>query len=420
MSIESKPRTRASTVARAILSCIVGLVSLVATCAPASAASIAFIKGGNVWLVAPDGTGQRQVTTGSGWDSASQADSGAMLAERGTQLFRLDRNGNQLVPAIDTSFTGAPATWAGPVSPVISPDGVNQAYGGMMTDSGVYDYNCRCWVYTHTFSTWWGSATTYSQPNQTLGQEDYVDPAWIDSSHLLLTSTGILIDQVATYTLGGGDNSLTQWFSDPDPNVNGLSAGAITRAQDKLAFVANVQGGVGNEIRIYTTNGPPPNVPTDVCNIGPNNFQSIRVSFSPDGQSLVYDAPDGIHLVSLAGLPSCTGLGDRLIIPGGSLPYFGPTNVGPNDGIQSPPPTTPTTPKTPTPTPTVAACTVPRLHGLSLAAARRRLRRAHCSLGRVRTVRSAGNDRRALVVISQEPGAGRRPHNRKVNIMLGR
>ncbi len=65
MSVESKPRARASTVARAILSCILGLVSLVATCAPASAASIAFIKAGNVWLAAPDGTGQRQVTTGS-------------------------------------------------------------------------------------------------------------------------------------------------------------------------------------------------------------------------------------------------------------------------------------------------------------------------------------------------------------------
>ena len=375
----------------------------------AAASSIVFIKGGNIWLASADGTAQRQVTASGGWDSPSQADNGTILAQRGTQLFRMNRNGDQLMPAIDTTFTGAPPTWAGPVSPVISPDSVNQAYGGMITDSGVYDPNCACYVYTHTFSTWWGSATTYSQPNQTLGQEDYVDPAWIGSSHLLLTSTGILIDQVAMYTLGGGDNSITQWFSDPDPNVNGLSAGAITRTQDKLAFVANVQGGVGNEIRIYAMNGPPPNVPTDVCNIGPNTFQSIRVSFSPDGQSLAYDAPDGIHLVSLAGLPSCTGLADHVIIPGGSLPYFGPSDVG------SPAPI-PTAPRTPTPT----ACRVPRLHGLSLAAARGRLRRAHCRLGRVRTAHSARGRHGTLVVISQQPPAGRRPHNRKVNVVLGR
>jgi hypothetical protein len=376
-----------------------------------------YIKGGNVWLAAPDGTGQRQVTANGGWDSPSQADDGTILAQRGTQLFRIDRNGNQLAAPIDTSFTGAPPTWAGPLSPVISPDGVNQAYGGMITDSGVYDPNCGCYVYTHTFSTWWGSATTNSQPNQTLGQEDYVDPAWIDPSHLLLTSTGILIHQVATYTLGGGDNSMTQWFSDPDPSVNGLSAGAITRTQDKLAFVANIQGGVGNEIRIYTTNGPPPNVPTDVCNIGPNNFQSIRLSFSPDGQSLAYDAPDGIHLVSLAGLPTCTGLADHIIIPGGSLPYFGPADVGSPAPVPTPTPGTPT-PRRPTPTPT--ACTVPRLHGLSLAAARRRLRRAHCSLSRVRTARATHHKHRALVVISQHPSAGHRSHNGKVDIVLSR
>ena len=175
MSVESRPRARASTVARAILSCIIGLVSVVATCSPASAASIAFIKGGNVWLAAPDGTGARQVTSGGGWDSASQADSGTILAQRGTQLVRMDRGGNPLVPAIDTSFTGAPSTWAGPIDAVISPDGTNQAYDGETTTSPIYDCGCGCWVCTHQFATWWGSATQDSKPNQTLGQQDYVD-----------------------------------------------------------------------------------------------------------------------------------------------------------------------------------------------------------------------------------------------------
>jgi hypothetical protein len=192
--------------------------------------------------------------------------------------------------------------------------------------------------------------------------------------------------------------------------VQGLEAGAITRSGDKLAFVANVQGGVGNEIRIYQTTGPPPSVPIDQCNIGPNSFQSLRVSFSPDGQSLAYDAPDGIHLVTLSGFPNCTGLTDQLIVPGGSEPYFGPADLG------SPPTPNPT--PTPTPTPRAAACTVPRLHGLSLAAARSRLRRAHCSLGAVRSA-SPGKMRRGLVIVSQQPAAGRRPRNGKVNIVLG-
>ena len=234
--------------------------------------------------VGADGTGQRQITAGGGWDGPSQADDGTILAQRGSELFRLDRDGKPLAPAITTTFTGAPSTWAGPIAPVISPDGVNQAYGGEITDSGYYDYGCGCYVYTHTFSTWWGSATHYSQPGQTLGQQDYVDPAWIDNSHLLLTSTGILIDQVATYTLGGGDNSMFQWFSDPDPSVQSLGSGVITRSGDKLAFLANVGGGTGNEIRIYSSTGPPPlaasdpsNVPVDRCNSAPHPYQSLRL-----------------------------------------------------------------------------------------------------------------------------------------------
>jgi hypothetical protein len=417
MSVRATARTLA-------LSCALGLVSLVATCTPASAASIAFIKSGNVWLAAPDGTGQRQITTGGGWDAPTQADDGTILAQRGTQLVRMDRNGTPLVPAIDTSFTGAPPTWAGPVDPVISPDGVNQAYGGMLTDSGVWDPYCGCYDYTHIFTTLWGSATQYSQPNQTLGQEDYVDPAWIDNSHLMVSSTGILIAQVATYAIGGGDNSMTAWFSDPDQTVQALDRGAISRSQDKLAFVANVQGGVGNEIRIYTMNGPPPSAPTDACNIGPNSFQSLRVSFSPDGQSLVYDAPDGVHLVTLTGFPSCAGLTDQLIIPGAIEPYFGPADVGSPTPAPTPTPTPTSTPTrtptpTPTPAPTGAGCTVPRLHGLSLAAARGSLRRAHCILARTGTARSAGHKRRRLVVVGQRPAAGGRPHDGKVSVVLG-
>jgi hypothetical protein len=388
-------------------SLILALISLALAPGVASAASIAFIKGGNVWLSAADGTGRRQTTTGGGWDAPSQANDGTILAQRGTELIRLGRNGKELGQPIPTTFTGAPSTWAGPIAPVIAPDGVNQAYGGEITDSGVYDYGCGCYVYTHTFATWWGSATRYSQPGQTLGQQDYVDPAWIDNSHLLLTSTGILIDQVATYTLGGGDNSIVQWFSDPDPSVQSLGSGAITRSGDKLAFLADVGGGTGNEIRIYKSTGPPPlaasdptNVPVDKCNSRPHSYQSLRLSFSPDGQSLAYDAPDGIHLVTLTGFPNCSRLTDKLIIPGGVEPYFGPAAVG-----QSPPP------------PPAARCKVPSVLGLSLAAARRRLVGAHCRLGHVRRSRPAHSGQ---VIDSQQPAAGAtRPANTEVSVVLG-
>jgi hypothetical protein len=216
-------------------------------------------------------------------------------------------------------------------------------------------------VYLYTWSTWWGSASIYSQSNQTLGQQDCDDPGWIDNSRLLIDSAwAILVDEVATHTLGRGDNTLVQWFSDPDSSVQALSSGVITHAGDKLAFVANVDGGLGNEIRIYRTMGPPLDVardPSDVavdrCNIGP---------------------------------------------------YFGPARVG------AAPPRHPVCGHRP-------VCKVPRLGDLSLAAARVRLRRADRLLGGARTPRHA---RHRLVVVSRHPSpGGSRPANSRVNVVLG-
>ena len=314
------------------LTIVAALAALLLAPSAASAASIVFIKDNNVWLSAPNGSNERQVTTGGDWSFPSQADDGTIMATRGTQLFRLNRSGNQLAPPIITTFTYGAADWLGPVGDVISPDGVNQAYDGEILTSPICDPICTS---ANEFLTLWGSATTFSQPNQTLGQEDYVDPAWIDSSHLLLTSVGVLIAQVATYTLGGGNNTEFQWFS--DRGAQSLNDPAITPSGDKLAFIANVNDRLDNEIRLYQTTGPPPeaagdpaNLPIDECNLGPNNFSSYRVSFSPDGQSLAYDAPNGIHLLTLTGWPRCQGFTDKLIIPGGAFPYFGPADAGPN------------------------------------------------------------------------------------------
>lgn len=307
----------------------------------AGAASIVFIKGGDVWLASPDGSSQRQLTTGGDWSYPSQSNDGTIMAQEGKRLFRLDRSGHVLAGPIDTIFADAPpgTSWLGPFGDAISPDGVNQAYDGDVKAEPYYDPGCNCYVSGDHFTTYWGSASRYSQPNQTgLGQEDYVDPAWIDSSHLLLVAASdVGTAQVATYTLGAPDNSEVGWFT--DNGVSALTNPAITPSGDKLAFIADVNGGVENEIRLYQTTGSPPeaagdpvNLPIDECNLPLTNFSSDRVSFSPDGQSLAYDAPDGIHLLSLTGWPSCGAITDRLIIPGGSLPYFGPADVGNGSG----------------------------------------------------------------------------------------
>src|SRR5215213_11885622 len=107
----------------------VGVAALLALAlAPAASAdSIVFTKDSNVWVAAPDGSGQRAVTTdGSAtapYSDASQADDGTILALRGTRLVRLDGQGNALAPAMNTVMTDKPLSISavGPFDPQISP-----------------------------------------------------------------------------------------------------------------------------------------------------------------------------------------------------------------------------------------------------------------------------------------------------------
>jgi hypothetical protein len=163
-----------------------------------------------------------------------------------------------------------------------------------------------------------------------------------------------------------------------------LSSLLLAQAAASAASIVFIKGGNG-----IACLGDPANLPIDECNLPLTNFQSARVSFSPDGQSLAYGSPAGVYLLSLAGWPSCQNFTYKLIIPGGSSPYFGPPNV-PSSGAP------------------VASCTVPSLRAKTLQGARMSLTRHHCRLGRVKTKKTAGKAGR---VLSQSPSAGRTPPN---------
>jgi Tol biopolymer transport system component len=69
------------------------------------------------------------------------------------------------------------------------------------------------------------------------------------------------------------------------------------------------------------------------------------------------------------------------------------------------------------PAPSTGSCRVPKVVGLRLATARKRIRRARCSVGRVRRVRSTRRNR----VLAQFPRAGTRgPRGTRVRLVVGR
>src|SRR4051794_32052173 len=75
-----------------------GLVALAVTTPAVHADSIAYLKGGNVWLANADGSGQRQVTidgtSGDPYRSVTQDDKGVLLAARGKRIYRFGRDGH--------------------------------------------------------------------------------------------------------------------------------------------------------------------------------------------------------------------------------------------------------------------------------------------------------------------------------------
>jgi len=116
------------------------------------------------------------------------------------------------------------------------------------------------------------------------------------------------------------------------------------------------------------------------------NGDSIRPAISADGRLVVFES-DASNLVA------------------GDSNHF--TDIFLNDPNATPPPP---------PAPPVR-CLVPRVIGLRLATARKRIGRANCLVGRVRRARS----RKVGKVLSQSPRAGSSwPRATKVNLVVGR
>ena len=122
--MSSSPQARLLALAAALLA--------LAIAAPvASADSIAYVKGGDVWLSTGDGSRQHRVTATGGYSDVSQADDGTMIALTGVRLHRLDRRGRVLAdfdtPVSDTRPAGS-RVFFGPYDPAISPDGTKVSY----------------------------------------------------------------------------------------------------------------------------------------------------------------------------------------------------------------------------------------------------------------------------------------------------
>lgn len=299
--------------------------ALLGSAPDARAASIVYIKGGNVWLANPDGTGEYQVTldgtSAQPYRSPSQADDGTIVAQRFSRLFRMKQNGEWLNEPISTSAPGG-----GPLSPAVSPNGALVAF----------DYIT---VTPRPPSQGGGfiQEVIYSHSNRFTPREEidpaglhFNDPSWIgDGRTMLFYGT-----QVWTEPVGQGDE--TEWFADTDfMNLwDGETAGDV---------VVAVRGDSREYLQFYRRADPSFSTdPTQVCYFEQPAGEFRDPTLAPGGTAVAWEENDGINASDLPG-GGCAGANPRLIIPGGSQPDFGPANVtpGPRAVCCKPPPPPP-------------------------------------------------------------------------------
>lgn len=313
------------------------LSAVAALCAPAvaSADSIVYIDGGNVWSASPDGAHKVQLTDGGDWHSPTQADDGTIAAVKGAlgPIRIMARDGRPLREiTTETARTGNGGTFAPrPVDLSFSPDGSKIAYayvamscppGSTCTDQQATFYT-RADVAQATPQSEWGN------------QGGASDPEWITNDRALVQSAS----HVDIDPLGGGDYSYTKWV------VGGKDFGDPELSRDGKRLATTFDYGANKIIAFYVVNGDPrtelpPALPTAVCNTEGGDEKAADPSWSPDSSSVAFQDRDGINVVRFSAFNTdgCAVASHHVLSATGATPDWGPADppaaryVAPSDG----------------------------------------------------------------------------------------
>src|SRR4051794_32527480 len=276
----------------------------------ASADSISFIRGGDIWVASPDGAKQVQITHSGGYSYQSQADDGTFVALAGRRLHRIDRNGTVLAdfsaPVSGEKVDDDTSYFMGPFDPEISPDGTKVVYSYLWqyiyTKPGCVGYKWYCQE-KHLYQ-----GVGYSYADRMTGwdelgrQSGWVHPSWMGNDQVLLSRPSEpLNDSVMFDRVGTDNNDIQDWFSDGPSGA--LRDGELNRQGTTVAFVA---GADEKRIVLYHRKGAPPAGVEQFCTHGGASGTFEGLSWSPSGDRLAFadraaDESGKVHVVDYAG-----------------------------------------------------------------------------------------------------------------------
>jgi Tol biopolymer transport system component len=312
----------------------------------AHADSIVYVKDGNVWRAAPDGSGAAQLTTSGGLVAPSQADDGTIVAtdEYGGEscrrpIARLSPDGAQATRVDVLGPVGPGLSTLGPWYPEISPDATRVAFGETLINSGSWSALCQP-LYTDPFTSSISREhvkVVDAQTGATIGliapQASLWAPSWLSDGRLLVFAPyNRFAPQVG---VGNPGEEPASWFSDPledpnDPNAfltrAAITDGEVSRDGSSIAYIRGDNSPAPRAlptIQVASVAGfaAPPTVR---CDIPVSGAPVANPSWSPDGRALAWSEPDGIHTTTIAPGPGPCAAEPRLIVAGGSHPDWGP------------------------------------------------------------------------------------------------
>jgi hypothetical protein len=347
----------------------IGLATAAATLAlagTASADSISFIRGGDIWVASPDGAKEVQVTHSGIYSYQSQAEDGTFIALAGRRLHRIGRTGTVLAdfstPVSAEKVDDKTSYFMGPFDPEISPDGTKVAYSYLwqyiFNRPGCTGPNWLCQE-RHLYQ-----GVGYSASDRMTGwdepgfgrQSGWVHPSWMGNDQVMLSAPSEPLNLSVMFDRVGGDNNdIHDWFS--DDNADSISDGEINRQGTAMAFVTSDREAPDPAARepqrrlsFYRLTGPAPALPEACFALGYADGTFEGPTWSPAGDRIaVADrAEDETGRILVAPVPDITAscqqppAPGKVVIADARHPDWGPAGV-PSIPTAPEPPSTPAT-----------------------------------------------------------------------------